>query len=177
VNSGDVSPVYKRVLEEWESLLSDLEQGYAHVADRLDWAAKLQVLNGYRRRDGLAWSDAKLRLLDLQFHDIDPERGLYHRLVSSGRMQRLFSDHEVEHAIHNPPHGTRAWFRGESMRRYRSAVVAANWDSLIFEVGESNLVRVPMMDPLRGTKSLVEGLLDASPDASTLINKLGGESD
>jgi proteasome accessory factor PafA2 len=176
-STADISPVYKRVLAVWEELLIDLESGYAKVSDRLDWAAKLNIIEAYRARDGLEWSDPKLALLDLQFHDIHPDRGLYHRLVRSGRMRRLFTDDEVEHAVQTPPEGTRAWFRGESVRRYRSAVVAANWDSLVFDTGESNLVRVPMMDPLRGTRNLVEGLMDESPDASTLIRKLGGESD
>jgi proteasome accessory factor A len=92
-------------------------------------------------------------------------------------MQRLFTDDQVDKAVEVPPEDTRAWFRGESLRRYRSAVVAANWDSLVFDTGDSNLIRVPMMDPLRGTRDLVETLLDESPDASTLISKLGGEDD
>jgi proteasome accessory factor A len=176
-NTADISPVYKRVVAVWETLLIDLESGYEKVADRLDWAAKLRIIEAYRERDGLGWNDPKLALLDLQFHDINPDRGLYHRLIRSGRMQRLFSDSEVDNAVLRPPEDTRAWFRGESLRRYRDSVVAANWDSLVFDTGESNLVRVPMMDPLRGTRSLVEGLLDESPDAATLISKLGGESD
>jgi proteasome accessory factor A len=176
-NAADISPAYKRVIATWETLLLDLESGYDKVADRLDWAAKLRIFEAYRMRDGLSWNDPKLALLNLQYHDIDPDRGLYHRLVRAGRMQRMFSDSEVDRAVLQPPEDTRAWFRGESLRRYRNAVVAANWDSLVFDTGESNLVRVPMMDPLRGTRSLVEGLLDESPDAATLISKLGGESD
>lgn len=175
--TADISPVYKQVLNEWRDLLTDLEQGYQGVTDRLDWAAKLQILEGYRRRDKLEWTDAKLRLLDLQFHDVDPTRGLYHRLVRSGRMRRLFTADEIEYAIEHPPESTRAWFRGESLRRYRDAVVAANWDSLVFDVGASSLIRVPMMDPLRGTRDLVEDILDESPDAATLIKKLGGDDD
>ncbi len=175
--SANISPVYKQVLKEWRDLLTDLASGYEAVADRLDWAAKLLILEGYRSRDRLGWDAAKLQLLDLQYHDIDPERGLYHRLCRSGRMRRLFTDSEIDHATGNPPTSTRAWFRGEALRRYRGAVVAANWDSLVFDVGSSKLIRVPMMDPLRGTRDLVEDLLDASPDASTLIKKLGGDDD
>ncbi|MGI9528151.1 MAG: proteasome accessory factor PafA2 family protein, partial [Acidimicrobiia bacterium] len=132
---------------------------------------------GYRRRDGLGWDDAKLKLLDLQYHDVDPDRGLYHRLVGAGRIRRLFTDREVELAVTTPPETTRAWFRGESLRRYGSAVVAANWDSLVFDIGESTLRRVPMMEPTRGTRALVEELFDASPDAATLLDKLGGNDD
>ncbi len=177
VATAEISPVYKQVLIEWRSLLEDLERGYEAVADRLDWAAKLQILEGFRDRDGLTWDDPKLRMLDLQYHDVDPARGLYFRLVNSGRMRRLFSDGEIDAAVHTPPESTRAWFRGQALKRYRSAVVAANWDSLVFDIGASTLIRVPMMDPLRGTRNMVEDLLDSCPDAATLIDKLGGDDD
>ncbi len=177
VAAADISPVYKEVLIEWRSLLEDLEEGYEAVTDRLDWAAKLQILEGFRRREGLDWGAAKLRLLDLQYHDVDPARGLYHRLVATGRMRRLFDDDQVAAAVHTPPEATRAWFRGRVLQRYRGAVVAANWDSLVFDVGGPTLIRVPMMDPLRGTRDMVEDLLDACPDAAALIDKLGGDDD
>ena len=177
VDDASVSPVYKQVLVEWRRLLSDFERGPDAVADRLDWAAKLSVLEGYRRRDGLAWDDPKLKMLDLQYHDVDPARGLYHRLVSAGRIRRLFTDREVEEAVGRPPESTRAWFRGESLRRYGAAVVAANWDSLVFDIGGSTLMRVPMMEPSRGTRAMVEDLFEASPDAAALIENLGGDDD
>jgi proteasome accessory factor A len=176
-NESAVGPVYKQVLDEWRRLLDDLTVGYERVSDRLDWAAKLSILEGFRQRDGLDWGDPKLKLLDLQYHDVDPGRGLYHRLVASGRMRRLFTDREVELAVSQAPEGTRAWFRGEALRRYGDAVVAANWDSLVFDIGESNLRRVPMMEPGRGTRALVEDLFLASPDAATLIKRLGGDDD
>jgi len=77
--------------------------------------------------------------------------------------------------VSRPPTDTRAYFRGECVRRYPEAVVAANWDSLVFDIGEETLKRVPMMDPLRGTRRLVADLLDASPDAATMIRALGRE--
>lgn len=176
-SESSIPVVYKQVLVEWRKLLTDFEKGFEAVADRLDWAAKLSLLEGFRSRDGLAWDDAKLQLLDLQYHDVDPDRGLYHRLVGAGRIRRLFTDREVEDAVSTPPETTRAWFRGESLRRYGSAVVAANWDSLVFDIGESTLRRVPMMEPTRGTRALVEDLFDSSPDAATLLDKLGGSDD
>lgn len=177
VGEAGLQPVYKQVLSEWRGILEDLPKGCDAVADRLDWAAKLSIMEAYRARDGIEWDHPKLRLLDLQYHDIDPSRSLYHKLVSSGRMRRLFSDDEVAEAVSTPPSSTRAWFRGECLRRYPDEVVAANWDSLVFDVGTSTLVRVPMMDPLRGSRALVEDLLMASPDAATLIENLGGDDD
>lgn len=177
VGAHDISPVYKQVLSEWRGILEDLPAGHEAVADRLDWAAKLSIMEAYRRRDGLTWKSAKLRLLDLQYHDVDPERGLYHKLVATGRMRRLFTDEDIDNAASSPPISTRAWFRGECLRRYPDEIAAANWDSLVFDVGESTLIRIPMMEPLRGTRSLVEELLEASPDAATLIANLGEQDD
>jgi proteasome accessory factor A len=98
-------------------------------------------------------------------------------LVANGRIRRLFNDQDVETAASAPPPTTRAWFRGECLKRYPDEVVAANWDSLVFDIGRSTLVRVPMMEPLRGSKALVEELLAASPDAATLIDNLGDADD
>ena len=170
------NPTYEHVLDLWERILTDLETDPALLADRLDWAAKLRVLEGFRDRDGLAWDDPKLRALDLQYHDVDPERGLYHRLAGRGSMQRLFTDDEIAAAVVEPPTRTRAYFRGRCVKRFSSSLVAANWDSLVFEVGEDTLKRVPMMEPLRGTKEHVETVLEQAADAAELVRALGGSN-
>ncbi|MCH8128398.1 MAG: proteasome accessory factor PafA2, partial [Acidobacteria bacterium] len=90
--SVEVGPIYEDVLTQWELILTDLELDPATTADRLDWTAKQLILEAYRERDGLAWDHPKLRLLDLQYHDVDPERGLYGRLVARKRVRRLFTD-------------------------------------------------------------------------------------
>ncbi|MBT8211711.1 MAG: proteasome accessory factor PafA2, partial [Acidimicrobiia bacterium] len=136
VQEGGLGDEYGDVIETWEEMLRDLERDPMSTADRLDWTAKLRLLQGFRDRDGLAWNDAKLRLADLQYHDVDPERGLYHRLMRSGRMQRLFSDEQVAEAVTQPPDETRAYFRGRCVAKFGDSLVAANWDSLVFDVGE-----------------------------------------
>ena len=170
-----VDDVHRRVLDTWESVLTDLERDPLSTADRLDWTAKLRLLEGFRDRDGLAWNDPKLRLLDLQYHDVDPQRGLYHRLAASRRMQRLFTDEEVRWASTKPPTRTRAYFRGTCVERFAADVVAANWDSIIFDVGGDTLKRVPMMEPLRGGKDRVADLIAASGSAADLVRALGGD--
>lgn len=177
LGSSDLPSAYKQAVSEWRGLLEDFERGHQVLADRLDWAAKLSIMEAYRERDSIEWSDPKFALLDLQYHDVDPERGLYHRLVARGRMRTLFTSEEINHAAGHAPESTRAWFRGECLRRYSSHVVAANWDSLLFDVGRSSLVRVPMMEPMRGSRALVEDLLAQSPDAAALIDNLGGADD
>ncbi len=166
---------HAEVLVLWEQVLGDLERDPMLCADRLDWVAKKQLLDGYRQRDGLEWNDAKLRLLDLQYHDVDPERGLYHRLAGRGRLRRLFTDEEVAHAVANPPETTRAYFRGRCVGKFGDALVAANWDSLVFDTGEDALKRVPMMEPRRGTSDLVGDILDSSDTPAELLRALGGD--
>jgi proteasome accessory factor A len=172
--ASDLPDVYGNVLRVWEEVLTDLEADPMRAADRLDWVAKLRILEGYRRRDDLAWDSPKLRLLALQYHDVDPTRGLYHRLAASGRMRRLFGDDEIERAVAEPPERTRAYFRGRCVAKFGHALVAANWDSLVFDTGEEALKRVPMMEPLRGSRDRVGDLLDGSQTPADLLRGLGG---
>jgi proteasome accessory factor A len=167
-------PVWDQVITEWERTLTLLENDPMRLADTLDWVAKKRLLDGYVERDGLAWTNAKLRVLDLQYHDVDPVKSLYQRLVDRGSMRTLFTEAEVETATVDPPKRTRAYFRGRCVSEYPGALVAANWDSLVFDVGEANLKRVPMMEPLRGAADLVGTLLDEAEDAADLLRRLGG---
>ena len=93
------------VLARWESVLDRLERDPMLCARELDWVAKLKLLEHYRDRDGLDWDDAKLQLIDLQYADIRPEKGLYHRLVALGRIDRLLDDAAVERAMHDAARG------------------------------------------------------------------------
>lgn len=174
VESEMDEPVWDRVIETWRRVLEDLEIEPMKTADRLDWTAKYRLLSGFVGRDGLDWDAAKLKALDLQYHDVDPNRGLYHRLVHRGAMQRLFTDEQVSAAVADPPEHTRAYFRGRCVRDFPGSLVAANWDSLVFDTGESHLKRVPMMEPLRGDRARVGPLLDSVADATELIEALGG---
>jgi Pup amidohydrolase len=167
-------PVWDQVLGEWEAVLTDLERDPALTADRLDWVAKRRIIDGYVERDGLEAADPKLRALDLQYHDVDPATGLYHRLVGSGRLRRLFTDDQVAAAMSAPPERTRAWFRGTCVERFADSMVAANWDSLVFDTGEPHLKRVPMMEPLRGSREAVGPLLDSVETAAELLRALEG---
>jgi proteasome accessory factor A len=163
-----------QVLSEWESVLTRLAEDPMLCAGELDWVAKLRLLNGFRDRDGLDWSSPRLHAVDLQYADIRPDRGLYHRLVRRGSMRTLISPEEAAAAVSAPPTETRAYFRGECLRRYPDAVAAASWDSVIFDVGRQSLVRVPTMEPLRGSKAHVQELLDRCPTAGALVEELLG---
>jgi proteasome accessory factor A len=171
---GDDADAQTRdVLTRWESVLGRLERDPMLCAKELDWVAKLSLLEQYRDRDGLDWDNAKLQLIDYQYSDIRPEKGLYHRLVGMGRIERLLTDAEVERAMHEPPEDTRAYFRGRCLEKYADSVAAASWDSVIFDLpGRESLQRVPTIDPLRGSKAHVGELIDRCDTAAQLFNEL-----
>ena len=173
---ADVDPMTADVLDRWESVLTRLAQDPMQLSRELDWVAKLELLEGYRRRDGLGWDAPKLALFDLQYADVRQEKGLYNRLAVRGRMKRLTDEAAVDWAIDNPPEDTRAYFRGRCLRQYADSVAAASWDSVIFDVpGCDSLQRVPTLEPLRGTKAHVGGLLDRCITAADLVAALTAE--
>lgn len=166
----DPGPEAAELVEHWQQVLDDLRIDPARCSDRLDWVAKLQLLQRYRDRDGLAWEDPKLALIDLQYTDLDPRRSLHQSLVAKGRMRRLLTEAEIEDARTEPPTDTRAWFRGRCMSRFPDQVVAASWDSMIFQLDQTrSWVRLPMADPLRGTRAGVGDLLERAGDAAELL--------
>jgi len=158
------------ILARWESVLGGLETDPATVAGQVDWCAKLHLLEAYRARHGLDWDDHRLAALDLQYHDLRPERSLFSRLGT----EVLVEPEDVLRAVTEPPRTTRAYFRGECLRRWAPAVASANWDSLVFDLGADPLRRVPMMDPLRGTADHVEELLRGSSSPAELLHRLSG---
>jgi Pup amidohydrolase len=170
----DDTPENREVVERWEAVLAALETEPLTLHRELDWVAKYRLLEGYRERDGLAWSDHKLRLIDLQYHDVRRSKGLYNRLAAAGKVDRITTDEAIDTAVMEPPENTRAYFRGRCISRYPDAIAAASWDSLIMDTGRDALQRIPMREPLRGTKAHVEELLQSSEDAASLIDKLNG---
>jgi proteasome accessory factor PafA2 len=160
------------VLQWWETILSGIEDDPLSLHRELDWVAKYRILEAYRTRDNLDWRSPKLAMIDLQYHDVRRDRGLYYRLVNGGNVERLVADAEVDRAIGEPPEDTRAFFRGRCIQRYPQSIAAASWDSLIFDTGATALQRVPTREPLKGTREHVEGLLEDSPTAGDLVAAL-----
>lgn len=158
------------VLAAWSELLDDLEADVSRAADRLDWVAKLQLLESYRRRDGLDWDAPMLGMIDLQYADIRPEKGLYHRLVRAGRMRRLFTDEEVRRASEHPPEETRAWLRGTLVARRPELLAGASWDQILLRPEpQAPITRLTLPEPTSGTRAQTEGPVTAAEDPRALI--------
>jgi Pup amidohydrolase len=160
------------VLDRWESVLGALESDPSSLDGQLDWVTKLELLRAYADRDNLSWNDPKLELLSVQYHDVRPGRSLYEKLVRGGRIERLLADDDVMAAMADPPEPTRAHFRGTCLARWADSVVAANWDSLVLDVGIDPLRRIPMMEPTRGSKEHVAELFGQVSTPRQLVERL-----
>lgn len=172
VAEQETDPVTSEVIQRWEQTLAALESDPMALDRQLDWVAKLAMLEAYRDRHGLDWDDPRLALVDLQYHDVRPAKGLYHRLVEQGRIEQLVGEEEILQGMRQPPADTRAWFRGQVLRRFSADVTIASWDGIVFDVGGRVLQKVGMPEPLKGTKAGTEALLAASSTAQDLLDLL-----
>ncbi|MEM8925296.1 MAG: depupylase/deamidase Dop [Actinomycetota bacterium] len=159
----------KQVLERWEEVLSGLESDPMSLAGQIDWIAKKRILEGFMDRHDCGWDDSRLGALDLQYHDLRPAKSL----AAKAGLEQLVDESEAATAVSEPPGDTRAYFRGKCLQKFADHVVAANWDSIVFDVGDDPLRRVPMLEPSRGTVEHVGPLLEESDTVSELLERLG----
>ena len=171
-SSHEIDPIIKDVLVRWESVLGRLAEDPMLLAREVDWVIKRKLIMDYMSKRGLDWKHPQVQMLDLQYHDIRPDKGLYFLLERRGTVDRIIEDEMIEKAIIDPPTDTRAYFRGECIRRYSDSVFGVNWDSISFNLGEEPIKRILMNEPLKGTKAHVEELLDASPTVQELVRNL-----
>jgi proteasome accessory factor A len=170
---GDESaggPVAHDVLDRWDDVLATLEADPESLVGVVDWVTKRHIVDGYRDRHDLAPDDLRLVALDLQYHDLRPGRSLFARVGA----ETLVDPIDAEEAMTAPPDGTRAYFRGRCLERWPDRIVAANWDSMVFDAGGDSLRRVPMMEPTRGSRAHVATLIEDCDDIAELLDRLSG---
>jgi proteasome accessory factor PafA2 len=157
------------VLERWEQVLAGLESDPNSVGNWVDWVAKKRLVDGLGERHDLRPGADRLKAIDLQYHDMRIDKCLALRVG----LDTLVTEAEYTHAMTAPPESTRAYFRGRCLEKFPDDIVAANWDSIVFDIGRDPLRRVPMMEPLRGTAEHVATLIDESRTARELLERLG----
>ena len=171
-SSRSLDPIDKDVLTRWQHVLECLARDPMELSQQIDWVMKKAMIESFMERRGIDWSSPQVEMLDLQYHDIRPSRGLYYLLERQGRAERIVTDEEIATAVHNPPVDTRAYFRGSCIEKYGSAVFGVNWDSISFGVDGQPIKRILMAEPLKGTKRHVDELLGSSPTAGDLVKNL-----
>lgn len=160
------------VLGLWAYVLDGLATDPATLKTTVDWIAKRSILDAYRERDSLHWSHPRLAAIDLQYADLRMDKGLAYILQASGGLQTMFTPQEVHDAVSNPPHDTRAFFRGKCVETYSDYVAAASWESVIFDVDiTQDLVRVNTPDACKGTRAL-SGHLFSNESVSQFLKEL-----
>src|SRR5439155_26915115 len=123
------------VLQEWENVLNDLERDPMFARDRVDWAAKKFLLDALQAEEKLSWSDPWLQSIDLEYHNLDLDGGLYYELLRKGLMRRVAMEDDIKTAIFNPPETTRAFFRGRAVARFNDEISSIQWDEIVFTNG------------------------------------------
>ena len=131
------------ILREWENVLNDLERDVMSTRDRIDWTAKKFLLDALQEDEKLSWSDPWLQSIDLEYHNLDLDQGLYYELLRKGLMRRVTNEEEIKAAIFNPPETTRAFFRGRAVARFNDEISSIQWDEIVF-TNQANSFRVAL---------------------------------
>lgn len=161
----------QEVVVLWEEVLEKLATKPESLVDMVDWIAKRRIIEAIRVRDGLSSDHPRLKAIDLQYHEMDETRGLFGKLGC----RTMCNKDDIARAVSEPPIDTRAYFRGKCISTWPEAVTSANWDSVVFDVGEPNLQRIAMMDPLKGTKHHVGHLFQECSSVDDLLRRLSGD--
>jgi proteasome accessory factor A len=162
------------LLARWTAILDGLETDPASLSGQLEWLAKLQVLEAMRARDGLGWDAPKLRAADLRWTDVDPATSLFAKLEAAGGVERLFTEDQIQWAVSNPPRSTRAYLKGETLRRFPDGVAAAGWDRLTLAWADGS-ASYWLADPLAGAQAQVGQALAAADSPRDLAARLAAQ--
>ena len=168
----ELPPIIKDVLVCWESILQRLELDPSALHRELDWVAKKTMIESYIDRKGCSWQDPRISMMDLQYHDIRPTKGLYYTLERAGKIERLTHDEEVQRALQRAPIHTRAFFRGACLQHFPQQVYGMSWTSVLLESSDKTIKRIPLMDPYRGTQSLTQELFQDIDSVDQLLSRL-----
>ncbi|MBT5028243.1 MAG: proteasome accessory factor PafA2 family protein [Nitrospinaceae bacterium] len=125
------------VLAEWLRTLQDLKHRPEKLSDRIDWAIKEKLFSEFMESENIDWQDPWLKSLDLEYHNLDPERGLYRGLQQEGAVHDLLSEHEITQAMEFAPVGTRAQIRGQMIAQNAENIKSIHWTGIEFSDGET----------------------------------------
>ncbi|MBT6408199.1 MAG: proteasome accessory factor PafA2 family protein [Nitrospina sp.] len=124
------------ILAEWKRTLDELRHSPEKLSDRIDWAIKEKLFTEFMQSEGIGWEDPWLKSLDLEYHNLDPERGLYLGLQQEGAVHSLLNEKEIARAMESPPDGTRAKIRGQAVAQDAENIKSIHWTGVEFASGE-----------------------------------------
>lgn len=129
----DLEPAWAGLVDAWEEVLDDLDREPLSTADRLDWAAKYQLIESFRTAEKIKDDDPWLQSLDLSYHLLDRDRGLFYALMDQKAFRLPFAFEQITGHSLCPPTSTRAAVRGRCIEKFGSAVQATQWDYILVQ--------------------------------------------
>jgi len=159
--SHELNPQEKQALAMWEHVMVGLEDDPMTLNTELDWVIKYQLVEAYRERHGLDPGDARLALLDLQYHDIDRTRSVFYKLQRRGLVERMVDDYAIAEAVDLAPQTTRARLRGEFIRRAKERKRDYTVDWVHLKLNDQTQRSVLCKDPFLAHDERVEHLIDS----------------
>ncbi len=124
------------IFAEWGKTLDELKHSPEKLSDRIDWAIKEKLFTEFMQSEGVGWDDPLLKSLDLEYHNLDPDRGLYRGLQQEGDVYSLLNEEEIARAVESPPVGTRAQIRGQAVAQGAENIKSIHWTGVEFANGE-----------------------------------------
>ncbi|MFC6152473.1 Pup--protein ligase [Nocardioides yefusunii] len=160
---GIRTPVIDRALDLWERTLKAVDSDDLGMVEReIDWVIKLRLIERYRAQHGLSMSHPRVAQLDLAYHDIRRDRGLYYLLERRGAVTRVCAEDEITLAKDQPPQQTRAKLRGDFIRAAQDAGRDFTVDWVHLKLNDQAQRTVLCKDPFRYEDERVQRLLETA---------------
>lgn len=170
-NGGDEftgGPVAHTVIALWERVLSGLESDPNSLHREIDWVAKKLLLEKYAERKNISFFDNRIRSLAVQYHDIREGKSIVDKLG----LKKIVTTEEAQSGVATPPTSTRAYFRGMCLQKWPESIISANWDSILFKLDDSHVKRIPILEPMYGSASDIDNLINNAETPIELITAL-----
>jgi len=158
---NELDPLEKQALDMWEHCLTTIADDPLKLDHEIDWVIKYKLIDAYRHRNDLELSDSRVALVDLQYHDIDRERGLFYRLQKRHLVERMVTDSEISHAVENAPETTRARLRGRFIRTAKARKRDYTVDWVHLKLNDQAQRTVLCKDPFKSHDERVEKLIES----------------
>ncbi|MGH9120548.1 MAG: proteasome accessory factor PafA2 family protein, partial [Acidimicrobiales bacterium] len=154
-----LSPLEDQALAMWQHCLEGLEKDPDSLDRECDWVIKRRLIESYRERHQIPLTHPRVALMDLQYHDVSRDRGLFYRMQSRGLVERITDDEAIERAMDEPPQTTRARLRGEFIRRAKERRRDFTVDWVHLKLNDQAQRTVLCKDPFKSRDERVEKLI------------------
>ena len=135
-NFSNQNKEWSWIIQEWGKTLNDFKHSPEKLSNRIDWAIKEKLFLEFMESENFSWDDPMLQSLDLEYHNLDPDRGLYRGLEQENHVYSLLTEEEINCAIEFPPAGTRAKIRGDAVNKESEKIKSIHWTGIEFKNGD-----------------------------------------